>query len=174
MSVNGQIQRVNEIQQRLLNLTNEVAAEGATMCADIADRVINEGKAGDGGGFSLYSTKKVPAYWYVGRSLNAAGDAKIKAAAKKKEGVSYKDFREFNNRPTDKKNFSFSNEMWRGFGVQKVERTGDAYLLVIGGQNKESQEKIDWMSGQEGKSIIAATKAELSRLIKKLTQKVLG
>lgn len=174
MSVNGQIQRINGIQQRLLNLTNEVAAEGATMCADIADRVINEGKAGDGAGFSPYSTKKVPAYWYVGRSLNAAGDAKIKAAAKKKEGVSYKDFREFNNRPTDKKNFSFSNEMWRGFGVQKVERTGDAYLLIIGGQNKESQEKIDWMSGQEGKSIIAATKAELSRLINKLTQKVLG
>ena len=174
MSVNGQIQRINEIQQRLLNLTNEVAAEGATMCADIADRVINEGKAGDGGGFSPYSTKKVPAYWYVGRSLNAAGDAKIKAAAKNKEGVSYKDFREFNNRPTDKKNFSFSNEMWRGFGVQKVERTGDAYLLVIGGQNKESQEKIDWMSGKEGKSIIAATKAELSRLINKLTQTVLG
>lgn len=174
MSVTAQIERMNKMEQRLLNLSNDVAAEGATLCADIADRVINEGKDANGGNFSAYSTKEVPAFWYIGRSLNASGDAKVRAAAKKKEGVSYKEFREFNNRPIDKKNFSFSNDMWRGFGVQKVERTGDAYLLVIGGKTKESQDKIDWMSGQEGKSIIAAARAELARLIDKLTKKVVG
>jgi hypothetical protein len=47
------------------------------------------------------------------------------------------------------------------------------YSLEIGGQNAESQEKIDWMSGQEGRSIIAASRDELSRLNKSLTKQVL-
>lgn len=173
MSITELAQKVEGIERKLLNLSNDVAAEGAVLCADIADRVINEGKDANGGTFSAYSIKPVPAFWYIGRSLNATGDAKVRAAAKKGQGVSYKDFREFNGRPTGKKNFSFSNDMWRGFGVQKVERTGDAYLLVIGGKNRESQDKIDWMSGQEGRSIIAASKNELARLISKLTQKVI-
>jgi hypothetical protein len=164
---------LTKIEQRLLNLGDEITRQGATLCADIADRVINEGKGADGGKFSPYSTNEVPAFWYVGRSLNAGGEAKIKAAAKKKQGVSYKDFREFNNRPTDKKNFSFSNDMWRGFGVKDVKFTGGVYSLEIGGQNAESQEKIDWMSGQEGRSIIAASRDELSRLNKSLTKQVL-
>lgn len=165
--------RINQIEQRLLNLSDEITREGANLCADIADRVINEGKGADGSKFSPYSTKPVPAFWYVGRSLNAGGEAKVKAAAKKKQGVSYKDFREFNNRPTDKKNFSFSNDMWRGFGVKNVSFAGGVYTLEIGGQNAESQDKIDWMSGQEGRSIVAPSKAELSRVLVSLTKKVL-
>lgn len=165
--------KLNQIEQRLLNLGDEITREGATLCADIADRVINEGKGADGSRFSPYSTNEVPAFWYVGRSLNAGGEAKVKAASKKKQGVSYKGFREFNNRPTDKKNFSFSNDMWRGFGVKDVKFSGGIYRLEIGGQNAESQEKIDWMSGQEGRSIIAASRDELSRLNKALTKQVL-
>mgnify|MGYP001025859369 CR=1 FL=1 len=161
------------IERRLLNLSSDITSEGANLCADIADRVINDGRGADGGKFSPYSTKEVPAFWYIGRSLNAGGEAKVKAAAKKKEGVSYKDFREFNNRPTDKKNFSFSNDMWRGFGVKEVKYSGGVYTLEIGGQNAESQDKIDWMSGQEGRSIIAPSKVELKRVLDSLTRKIL-
>lgn len=174
MSVQAQIERLEKIERRLRSLSDDVAREGADLCAAIADRVINDGEGASGSKFSPYSTKKVPAFWYIGRSLNAGGENKVRAAAKKKDGVSYKDFREFNNRPTDKKNFSLSNDMWRNFGVLKVEKTGDAYLLVIGGKTKGAQDKIDWMSGQEGRSIIAAAKDELKRLIENLTKGIVG
>jgi len=121
----------------------------------------------------LTSFRFIPAFWYIGRSLNAGGESKVKAAAKKKQGVSYKDFREFNNRPTDKKNFSFSNDMWRNFGVKEVSFSGGVYRLEIGGKTADSQDKIDWMEGQEGRSIIAPSKAELNRALVSLTQKIL-
>ncbi len=157
-----------------MNLSQAVASAGADLCADIAQRVINSGEKSEGGKFSDYSTKKVPAFWYMGRSLNNQGEAKVKAAAKKKEGVSYKEFREFNNRPTNFKNFSFSQEMWRGFGVKKVESNGGTYTLVIGGKTPESEQKIAWMSGQEKVSIIAPNEEEKQRLLRTLTNKVVN
>lgn len=173
-SISDQIERIKAIEARLRNLSDAIATAGADLCAAIADRVINNGEKATGGKFSPYSTKEVPAFWYMGRSLNAQGEAKVKAAAKKKEGVSYKEFREFNNRPTNFKNFSFSQEMWRGFGVKKVESNGGTYTLVIGGQTPESEEKIAWMSGQEKVSIIAPTEQEKRDILRTLTNKVLN
>jgi hypothetical protein len=173
-SITEMLQKARAIEGRLLNLSREVATAGADLCADIADRVINRGERGNGGRFTPYSTNKVPAFWYFGRSLNQSGEAKIRAAAKRKEGVSYKDFREANNRPTGFKNFSFSQEMWRGFGVKNVQFSGAIYTLEIGGQNAESQQKIDWMTGQEGVSIISPSKTELERVVRRLENHVIN
>lgn len=172
-SINQQIERIERIERLLKGgLVDVIAVAGADLCADVANRVINDGKGADGQPFSAYSTKKVPAFWYTGRSLNASGEAKVKAAAKKGEGVSYRDFREFNNRPGSPKNFSFSNEMWRGFGVKSVVFNGSAYVLTIGGKTKDSAEKIGWMTGQEGSSIIAASKEEIERVKRAIQREI--
>lgn len=172
-SISEQIRRIEAIEAALRGgLNSTIVIAGADLCADIADRVINTGKGADGAAFSAYSEKKVPAFWYAGRSLNASGEAKIKAAQKKKEGVSYREFREFNNRPGSPKNFSFSNEMWRGFGVKEVAFNGSSYTLTIGGKNKDSSDKMGWMEGQEGRSIIAPNKAEIGRLLKTLIKQI--
>lgn len=172
MSVTAQIKRMEEIERRLRNLQGDIIREGANLCADIAQRVINEGKDKDGNAFSAYSRRGVPAYWYFGRSLNASGESRVRAAAKRKEYVSYADFRTFNNRPIDKKNFSFSNEMWRNFGVLGVQYSGGVYVLQIGGKTRESADKIGWMAGQEGQSIIAPSKQELNRAVLALIKKI--
>ena len=99
---------------------------------------------------------------------------KVKAAAKKKEGVSYRQFREFNNRPGSPKNFSFTNEMWRGFGVKNAQFNGGQYILIIGGKTKTSDERITWMSGQEGRSIIEPNQAELTRFAKAITERIVN
>lgn len=175
MTLSDGIARLERIEGMLRGgANNVVAALGADMCADIADRVINRGESSDGSKFSPYSTKEVPAFWYLGRSINASGEAKVKAAAKKKEGVSYRDFRGFNNRPQDPKNFSFTNEMWRNFGVKKAHFSGSSYVLITGGKTKASSDKIDWMSGQEGKSITEPNQAELTRLARLITQRILN
>jgi len=172
MNVSEQINRMEEIERRLKSLSNDIQREGANLCADIAQRVINEGKDSTGGSFSPYSRRGVPAFWYFGRSLNASGEGKVRAAAKKKEYVSYADFRAFNNRPIDKKNFSFSNEMWRNFGVIGVRYSGGVYSLEIGGKTKQSADKIEWMAGQEGKSIIKPNREEIGRLLASLVKRI--
>lgn len=162
-NIQGQIERIEAIQQRLNGgAIQAVTVAAADLAADIANRVINDGENSEGGKFSAYSTKTVPAYFYFGRSRNAGGEAKVKAANKKKEGVSYKDFRQFNGLGTVK-NFSFTNAMWRGFGVKKVEYAPGFYTVTIGGKTKDSEDKIAWMSGQEGSSIIAPNQIEKGR-----------
>ena len=175
MTISEKIAELEGIEMMLRGgAANIVAALGADLCASIADRVINSGKNADGQQFSPYSEKKVPAFWYTGRSLNASGEAKIKAAAKKKEGVSYREFRQFNNRPGAPKNFSFSNEMWRGFGVKNAQFESGKYILVIGGKTKVSSDRIEFTSSQEGRSIIEPDTQELNHLAAQLTNKILG
>lgn len=173
MTISEKIAQLDGIEKMLRGgAANIVAALGADLCASLADRVINTGKNSEGQQFSPYSEKKVPAFWYYGRSLNAGGEAKVRAAAKKKEGVSYREFRQFNNRPGSPKNFSFSNEMWRGFGVKSAQFEGGQYILVIGGKTKVSSDRIAYVSSQEGRSIIEPTAQELARLAKQLTDKI--
>jgi len=175
MTISEKIAQLDGIEKMLRGgAANIVAALGSDLCASLADRVINSGKNADGQQFSPYSEKKVPAFWYYGRSLNAGGEAKVKAAAKRKEGVSYREFRQFNNRPGAPKNFSFSNEMWRGFGVKSAQFDGGKYILVIGGKTKVSSDRIEYVSSQEGRSIIEPSPQELDRLAKQLTSKLLG
>jgi len=175
MTISEAIAKLDRVEGLLRGGANNiVAAAGADTAAAIADRVINKGLSADGTLFSAYSTKPVPAFWYTGRSRNGSGEAKIKAAAKKKEGVSYKQFREFNNLPGAPKNFSFTNEMWRGFGVKQATFDGGRYILVIGGKTKVSQERIEWMGGQEGRSIIEPNETELNILARVITEKVIN
>lgn len=175
MTISEGIAKLDRIEAMLRGgAANIVAGLGADMCADIANRVINTGQNADGGTFTPYSTKPVPAFWYRGRSVNAGGEAKIRAAEKKREGVSYRQFREFNGRQGAPKNFSFTNAMWRGFGVKNAQFNGTAYVLLIGGKTQDSADKIEWMAGQEGKSIIEPNRVELQRLAKQITQKILN
>jgi hypothetical protein len=61
------------------------------------------------------------------------------------------------------KNFSVTNELWRGFSVLRVEYSGGIYVLTIGGRTKASADKIGWMSAQERRSIIAPNAVEKGR-----------
>lgn len=174
MTIAEAIARIDNIERRLRGgLSNELAAAGSDLCASIANRVINNGENSDGGSFSPYSTKEVPAFWYVGRSRSGAADNRVRQAAARRETLSYAEFRQINNLPTSPKNFSFTNEMWRGFGVKKAVFTGNEYILTIGGKTQASADKIAWMAGQEGRSIIAPNDQELNRLARVLTEKAL-
>lgn len=162
-SIQNQINRLEAIERRLNGgAIPAVTVTGADMAASIANRVINTGESADGSKFSAYSTKEVPAYFYFGKSRNASGEARVKAKAKKREGVSYSDFRGFNNLG-QVKNFSFTQAMWRGFGIKAVAYSGGVYTITLGGRTEDSADKIGWMKGQEGKSIIAPNQEEKER-----------
>lgn len=143
------------------DLTDTLRRAGGDLCALIADRIINTGKDSQGDFFTPYSQTKVPAYFYFNRSRSGGADARVRAAAKKREGLSYSDFRRLNNLPTDKKNFSFTNDMWRHFGVKKINKSPNGWKMTIGGLTTLAQNKIEWLSGQENQDIVQPTKQEV-------------
>ena len=138
-----------------------VSVAMSDLCAYIANRVIETGKGCDNRPFRPYSNVKYPAFWYFGRSRNTAGESRVRSAAKRSQGVSYRDFRIYNGLPVGFKNFSFTNEMWRGFGVKSMNRRGNVIASTIGGKTPTSEEKIENMGRIEGRSIIQPTRAEL-------------
>lgn len=173
MEINDFIGKVEALERYLENgLQDTILVGGNSMAALIANRVINTGKTADGGTFTPYSTKKVPAYLYRGKSRNASGEARVQKAIKQRTPLSYRDFREANNLPTSPKNFSFTNDMWSHFGAKDVKARGGVYTLTIGGTTAEAAKKIEWLSEQEGKSIIEPNKQEADALRATITREI--
>ncbi|MCB0541903.1 MAG: hypothetical protein KDC70_00210 [Saprospiraceae bacterium] len=154
-----------KIERAAARLDAEIEAQaskaGADLVALVTNRVIQTGRDAEGGNFSAYSTAEVPAFFYFNRSRNSGAEAKVRAKAKKKEPISYRDFRELNNLNTSPKNFEFTGAMWRGFGVLSVQRTSGGVTVTIGGRNRDSEQKIEWNTEQEAKSIIKPSKQEI-------------
>lgn len=112
---------------------NESIAKNAY--ALVRDRVINEGKKGDGSSLGKYSDTELPLFFYKGKSLNAGGDKAIEKAKKEGRGLSYEDFREANNRPTDHVTTNFSGQTWKDIGVVKQEVQGGIIITTVGAKN---------------------------------------
>lgn len=119
----------------------------------IKSRVINTGQSADGGSFGQYSEAVVP-YWYLGSNLkNAAFNVRKKQEELlKKKGyfASYKDWREINNRPTEFKNFSFTNEMMNGIEPMVIQDGGDKTTYEFGSDDKDVQDKVNWNKARDG------------------------
>ena len=158
-------QRIDRAVQRLDNeIEAQAAKAGADLVALITLRVVQSGKSADGAPFSPYSTTELPAFFYFNRSRSAGAESKVRAKAKKKEPISYREFRQINNLNPAPKNFEFTGEMWRNFGVLRVQRTPAGATLTIGGRTPAAAEKIDWNSEREKRSIIQPSPQEIETI----------
>jgi hypothetical protein len=161
---------LNEIRARFSGaksfLLDELEREGLRFGADVSavveNRVVSTGKNDIGTPFSPYSTKRAPAYLYLGKSRNNRGEGAIKQRIKKKEGVSYREFRELNGLNADKKNFEFTGEMWQGFGVVSSRKIAAGVIEVtIGAKNARTSALLTKHEKAEGRSIIKPSAAEV-------------
>lgn len=155
----------DRIDRALARIDTELQAQGQKAGLDlvalVTNRVIQRGETADGGRFSNYSETQVPAFFYFGRSRNQSGEQTVRKAAKDRKPLSYSEFRRANSLEVGFKNFEFTGAMFRGFGVQGVETSPDGVTVVIGGTNSDSAQKIEWLSQQEGRSIIQPSPDEL-------------
>lgn len=163
MDIYSQIARFDDlilfIQNELPNYAAEVAAND--LVALITNRVTIEGKDQNGNSFSSYSTNPIAAGKLWGKSRTQEAERKVRALAKARGALSYKEFREINNLKTDKKNFEFTGEMFRKFGVVRNSSGPDgAFTVTMAGLTSEAQMKLDENSEQEGQSIIEASEEE--------------
>lgn len=163
MTISELSARIDRAQVRLdAEIEAQAAIAGNDIVALVTNRVVQSGKASDGAPFTPYSTTELPAFFYFNKSRNAGGEAKVRAKAKKKEPISYKEFRALNSLNTSPKNFEFAGSMWRGFGVLGVQRTPSGAKITIGGRNKDAADKISYNSEREGKSIIKPSEQEVT------------
>lgn len=174
MSIDEIIKRLERIERALANPEQLAQQPALDLAQAVADRVIEEGRSAEGDKFSAYSDVDLPAFFYFNRSANQAGEGRVRQAAKERKSISYRDFRNYNNRPTDKKNFSFTQDMWRNFGVRSIVGAGGNLSIVLGAKSESARKKIAWNSQREGVSIIKPSAAEVERFAKSFAQKILN
>lgn len=151
---------------------------GVDMETQIRERVETKGKDSNGGNFSGYSTRagyfttdKKPGVKKLSPPTGKAWDSDGKKRSKFKNGEPHKTKylergytqlrEEVGRNVTNTKNFSMTGQMWRDFGVKKIDKLKDGYVSAdLGGKGKYSQDLIDLHSGNEGISIIATSKEE--------------
>ena len=157
----------------LANLQQSAAIIGADAAALTEDRIVKRGERADGAKFSPYSTKPVPAYFYFGRSRNAAGEKSVRAAAAARQGVPYAEFRRFNGLNTAIKNFQFTGEMWQGFGVISVKSVAAGIAEIeIGGKNARSELLLKAHSTREGIDLTKNSNTELLQIETAISKRV--
>lgn len=171
MDIYEQIRRFDDLIEYVTNelpiFAQQVTAND--LAAAVSSRVIDQGLNFKGQPFSPYSKKTIPAFRFWGKSRTQAAEKKVRDLARNKGALSYDGFRGLNNLRTGTKNFEFTGEMWRKFGIVRTNLLGERFTISLGGTTTAAQTKIDENSEREGVSIIEAS-ADDEKLVQRTTQ----
>ena len=128
--------------------------------ASVNNRIINTGVGGDGKKFKLYSENPLPTFYFS----DANAPSKVKKfkqdVSKKKVVPSYVNYRKALGLPTDKRTHTLTGEMLADVRAVVIQHTRDQTLVEIRASSRENQDKINWNSGEVGRSIIELNKKE--------------
>lgn len=154
------------------------AYAGLTMVSQISNRVIDTQTNAKESKFSRYSDKPVLSSGTTDRGKhvwNALASSKTKR--RQLEWVTYNghrlfvvpggyaEIRRLSGELNTNKNFFWTGEMWKKFGIVKKQRTKSGFRIRLGGRSLASQDKINWNSEREGINIIDVTPEEEKELI---------
>ena len=146
------------------SLTSSREADAVRVASDtlalVESRIIETGKDADGVKFPAYSTRKMSASRFAGKSRNAGAEARVKKA----KALSYAEFRQLNNLQTGHVDLYLTGEMWRGTGVIVEKRLLRSTLVRIGGRTPESARKIDLNSIHYKGSILEPSPIEIQQV----------
>ena len=157
----------------------------------IQKRVVEQQKGADGSSFSRYSTRPM---FTSGTTLKSRRVWNAMAGTKGKRGSlnwvtikkggknialfelkgGYAQLRKLEGFGNASKSFEFTGEMWRKFGVIRTTVTANGITITLGGKTEASQNKIDWNSAREGRSIIDISKKELNYLENRIDKLIQG
>ena len=91
----------------------------------------------------------------VQKGVNAEGGGFKEYAEKTKQ------IRAENKMQTAFKDFTFTGEMWRGFGVKSFSKSTSKLSVTLGGKTPKSAEKLQKNTAREERNIIEPSKEEL-------------
>ena len=115
---------------------------------DIKSRLIDKGVTGEGKSLGKYSERPISPGLLLGSGLGTGADAKVEAYLKQQKkanpnepvGISYKKFRELNNRPTDHVTLSLSGETLNDLSVLDEITSGGLVVTTVGSRNSKSKD----------------------------------
>lgn len=161
---------ISELRAQLRALEAEVVAklpEIATLISLTAKAFANRNIVDKGFG-ATYSTNPIPAWFFHGKELNAAGTAFLanhgvgatgKAGEPKKKrrkkgetadtgsydtDATWAEFRGAQGLQTAHVDLSYSNKMWAGTLPETPRNVGGIIMAPLAGSNKEVQDKLNW------------------------------
>jgi hypothetical protein len=175
---------VEEFNKRLTKLEKDIigklpgqfiqAKAGFDISAMVSDRVIQKSMSGDNTHFSAYSTRPMLTSGTTAKSQNVWRGKKDKKWVTIKKGAKnihlfvleggYAEMRRLEGFSNRFKNFWFTTEMWRKFGLKRTTKNRNGFRLVFGGLTPEAQKKIDANTQREGKNILEMTKREVNSI----------
>lgn len=124
------------IAQALPAINEKVALNAYAM---MRNRIIEDGTIGENKSLGEYSDHKLPTFFFKGKELNSKGRKALETADKKQEGISYKEWREANNRPTEHVTMSFSGTTLNDIGVTKSLMEGIRIVTIVGPKNSKTR-----------------------------------
>ena len=140
------------------DMTQTVAA---TALAVVRDRIQDTGVDSKGVKFKGYSTKEIPAFFYTGKSLKKLKKDEFgEDALQQNDMLSYKEWRELNNLQTDHVDLTFTGDMWRKTAIISAGLAPEGYVVSIGGNTREAQDKINYASDKYGNILSVSEKEE--------------
>ena len=127
---------IETLENKMFDVAEEIATGGLAL---VVNRIQSEGLPG-----RSYSTNKLPAFFAKGRENNAGGRAVLETKKVKAEGISYKEWREANGLQTSFVDLTFTGRMFQGLTVIEVTNKDGNYVAVVGGFDKEVNDKLRW------------------------------
>lgn len=138
----------------LPTINEEMALDATAM---IKDRVVNEGTNAQGSSFGKYSTNEIPLFFKkngklmapFSNPLNDSGEAFFLSVAKQNvkrrkkgeapRGISYEQWRQANNRPTDHVTLSFTGTTMKDIGVVRQIVSDTKIITNVGPKNTKTR-----------------------------------
>lgn len=153
---------LSELKKRIAEASKQILSELPRIVEEYAHtaRVISERNIIDKGFGEDYSTNEVPAFFFLGKELNAQGKTFVKKKIKEKEGLNWSAFKEAQGLPTDHVTLSYTNEMWRGIVVLRVNVSGSKFVAILGHNNSAGKEKMGWNNKRYGDFIMKSLSKE--------------
>lgn len=148
---NGIQSFIDDLKRQLPNKSTEIGLDAVDM---ITSRIIETGKNAQGSDLrykgKVYSDTEVPAFFFKNKSRTGSAEAMVQSFIDDGETLSYEEFRQINNLPTDHVTLSFTSRMWNAFTViEVIDQTG-AVKIKLGTRQTEEAEKLQYQVDRYG------------------------
>lgn len=170
-------QMITNFQRIVSNLPETRQKLALIMASDAhaltADRIQNTGVNARGEKMPLYSQNPLPLFYFddAGNKRSPSKLAKFKKDAQAgKNNGSYDAFRKAFGNPTDKRDLTFTGDMWKSIIIEVDEHTPTKTIVSVRSKDRANQDIVNYNSKRVKSNILAFSKDE-KELIKKLNLK---
>lgn len=159
MDINEYIGRLSQVEAHVKRDFQRACVTAANdLVSGVTLRVVNQGLNANGKPFSPYSPNVYYASSFKSKGRNDSSDSRISALGTTK--ISYGQFRGINNLNTSPKNFAFTGDLWKNYGVLNYYEGNGTVTVNIGTKTPSATAKMEGNSKREGIEIGSASQAE--------------